>query len=146
MNKEKYDENPNCTNGSIIRNKRPITRAHALAIKAKEKGHEVAFCAAEDFNYRPVKNVRNYFAPVPPPFGLPLFIGKRVFKLGQQLCLLQLKNIRSYEEVLHIVGATDRRFFPRDVQSIREAIQDFEPDVVFAEFRIAASQILPHIK
>lgn len=57
-----------------------------------------------------------------------------------------IKNIRSYEEVLHIVGATDRRFFPRDVQSIREAIQDFEPDVVFAEFRIAASQILPHIK
>lgn len=26
----------------------PITRARALAIKAKERGHEVAFCAAED--------------------------------------------------------------------------------------------------
>jgi hypothetical protein len=43
----------------------PITRARASAVKAKERGHEVALCAAEDRNYSPVDNVNNYYAPVP---------------------------------------------------------------------------------
>lgn len=116
----------------------PITRARALAIEAKERGHEVAFCAAEDGNYHPVENVKNYYAPVPSPFGLPLFIGKRIFKIAQALGVQQKREVRSFEEVLHIVGAIDKKFFPKDVDHLREAIKDFGPDVVYAEFRIAA--------
>jgi len=116
----------------------PISRARALAIKAKERGHKVAFCAAEDVNYRPVEGIKNYYAPVPSPFGLPLFIGKRMFKIAQTLGVQQRKKVRSFEEVLHIVGAIDRKFFPKDVHYLREAIKDFKPDVVYAEFRIAA--------
>jgi len=116
----------------------PITRTRALAIEAKERGHEVAFCAAEDGNYHPVENVKNYYAPVPSPFGLPLFIGKRIFKIAQALGVQQKREVRSFEEVLHIVGAIDKEFFPKDVDHLREAIKDFGPDVVYAEFRIAA--------
>jgi uncharacterized protein (TIGR00661 family) len=116
----------------------PITRALNLAVKAEEKGHEVALCAAEDCNYHPVKNIKNYYAPVPSPFGLPLFIGKNIFKIAQILGIQQRKKVNSFEEVLHIVGAIDRKFFPKDVYYIRKAIRDFKPDVVYAEFRIAA--------
>lgn len=116
----------------------PITRARALAIEAKGRGHEVAFCAAEDQNYRPVESVKNYYAPIPSPFGIPLFIGKRTFKIAQALGVQQRMRVRSFEEVLHIVGAIDKKFFSRDVYYLREAIRDFGPNVVYAEFRIAA--------
>ena len=43
----------------------PISRARALAAEAMKRGHEVAFCAGEDQNYRPVEGVKNFFAPVP---------------------------------------------------------------------------------
>lgn len=36
------------------------------------------------------------------------------------------------------MGAIDKKFFPKDVHYLREAIWDFKPDVVYAEFRIAA--------
>ncbi len=116
----------------------PITRARFRAIKAKERGHKVSFCAAEDQNYRPVENVKNYYAPLPSPFGLPLSIGKRMFKLAQALGFQQRREVRSFEEVLHIVGAIDKSFFPKDVHYLREAIRSFQPDVVYAEFRLAA--------
>lgn len=123
---------------ALAETKGPISRARALAIELKKRGHEVAFCAAKDFNYQAVEGVKNYGAPLPSPFGTPLFIGKRVFKLIQKLGIQQRKRVRSFEEVLHIVGATAKKFFPKDVQAVRQAIQDFKPDVVFAEFRIAA--------
>lgn len=118
--------------------KGPIRRARALAIEAKKRGHDIAFCAATDPNYLPVEEIKNYPAPLPSPFGLPLFIGKRVFKIAQILGIQQRKRVRSFEEVLHIVGAIDRKFFPKDVYCLRKAIREFRPDVVYSEFRISA--------
>lgn len=119
----------------------PITRARTLAIEAKKRGHEIAFCAAEDGNYHPVKDIKNYYAPIPSPFGLPLFIGKRIFKLMQCIQSFGIQprlKVTSFEKVLYIAGAIDKKFFPKDVHYIREAIRGFTPDVVYAEFRIAA--------
>lgn len=116
----------------------PFSRAAALCHKLIEKNHEVAFCAAEDINYKKIENVKNYYAPIPSPLGLPMFIGKRMLKIVQLLKIQQKKKVNSYEQVLHFVGAISYKHFSEDVSCIRKAIQDFKPDVVYAEFRIAA--------
>jgi UDP:flavonoid glycosyltransferase YjiC (YdhE family) len=116
----------------------PMSRARALAAVALKRGHDVAFCAAEDPNYRPMEHVRNYIAPVPSVFGTPVWIGHWLMRFGKFLGLPQRMPIRSFEQVLYMIGATAKAFFPRDVTAVRHAIQAFRPDVVFAEARIAA--------
>lgn len=118
----------------------PASRVRALALEAKKRGHEVAFCAAEDPNYRPVEGVANYFAPLPSLFGMPPWFGRMLVRLGPLLGVQQRIAARlcSFEQVLFLIGATARRFFAQDVEAVRQAIRAFQPDVVFAEFCIAA--------
>jgi hypothetical protein len=114
-----------------------ITRGRALALKAMERGHTVAFCAGEDINYRPVKGVQNYPAPIPCPIGLPWFIGRRVFHIAKKLRIQQRIRISTFEQVLHLIGAIEKRFFAKDVECVMNAIRDFQPDIVFSEHRVS---------
>jgi UDP:flavonoid glycosyltransferase YjiC (YdhE family) len=117
------------------------SRARALAIAARARGHQVAFCAAEgDPNYRPVAGVANFRAPLPKLFGLPTWAGRMLTRLGQRLGVQQrvAARVRSFEQVLSLLGATQRRFFPRDVAVLRQAIRAFQPDVVITEHRLSA--------
>jgi len=117
------------------------SRARALAIEARKRGHEVAFCAAEDDpNYRRVEGVTNFVAPLPKLFGLPLWAGRLFTRLGRLLGIQQriVARVRSFEQVLSILGATASRFFARDVEVVRQAIRAFQPDVVITEHRISA--------
>lgn len=116
----------------------PFSRAAALCNKLIERIHEVAFCAAEDVNYKNIENIKNYYAPIPSPLGMPMFIGKRMLKIGQLLGVQQKKKVNSFEQVLKFVGAVNYKHFSKDVLYIRKAIQEFKPDIVYAEFRIAA--------
>jgi UDP:flavonoid glycosyltransferase YjiC (YdhE family) len=116
----------------------PFSRAKALAVALLRKGDIPAFCAAKDINYQPVEGVREYFAPIPSPMGLPMAIGKRAFGFAQRLGIQQRRNVHSFEEVLFIVGAIKESFFAEDVSAVRKAILEFKPDVVHAEFRPAA--------
>lgn len=116
----------------------PFSRAAALCHKLIERGHEVALCAAEDVNYRSIENVKNYYAPIPSPLGMPMFVGKRMLKVGQLLGVQEKKKVNSFEQVLHFVGAINKKHFYEDVHYIRKAIQDFKPDIVYAEFRVSA--------
>ncbi|MDD4141225.1 MAG: hypothetical protein PHR20_00290 [Bacteroidales bacterium] len=116
----------------------PFSRAAKLALECLKRGYEVAFCAAEDVNYKPIDGVSNFYAPVPSPLGLPMCLGKRMFRYAQKLGIQQRKTVHSYEEALNLVGAVSKRHFPKDVEAVREAIRHFNPDVVYAEFRIAA--------
>lgn len=116
----------------------PFSRAKALAIGLLQKGHKPAFCAAKDINFQHVEGIPEYFAPIPSPMGLPMAIGKRAFAIAQRLGIQQRRKVRSFEEVLFIVGAIQERFFAEDVLAVRRAIQEFRPDVVYAEFRPAA--------
>lgn len=116
----------------------PFSRASILCSKLLEKGHKVALCAAEDINYHSIENVKNYYSPIPSPFGAPMFIGKKLLKVAQFLKVQEKKKVNSYEQVLHFVGAISKDFFYKDIFYIRKAIRDFNPDVVYAEFRISA--------
>jgi hypothetical protein len=116
----------------------PFMRARALAVAAQEQGHVVAFCAAEDPNYRPVAGIANYVAPIPSPFGTPLPVGRLLFRVALVLFRNQELPVTSFEHALHILGATAKKFFARDVQHLRHAIRMFRPDVVIAVERPAA--------
>lgn len=116
----------------------PFSRAVALCEKLIERKHEVAFCSAEDVNYKSVENIKKYYAPIPSPLGTPMFIGKRIIKIVQLLGVQEKKKVNSYEQVLHFVGAISKKHFYEDVFYIRKAIRDFQPDIVYAEFRISA--------
>jgi UDP:flavonoid glycosyltransferase YjiC (YdhE family) len=116
----------------------PFSRARALAIGLLQNGHTPAFCAANDINFQHVEGVQEYFAPIPSPMGLPMALGKRAFGIAQRLGIQQRRKVRSFEEVLFIVGAIQERFFAEDVLAVRRAIQEFGPHVVYAEFRPAA--------
>jgi uncharacterized protein (TIGR00661 family) len=116
----------------------PYSRAKALCHELTTAGHEVAFCAALDGNYHEIEGICNYYSPIPSPLGLPMFLGKRILKMSELLHVQSKKSIHSFEEVLHFVGAIDKRFFESDVSFIRKAIKDFKPDIVYSEFRIAA--------
>jgi UDP:flavonoid glycosyltransferase YjiC (YdhE family) len=116
----------------------PFSRAITLSHKLMERNHEIALCSAEDVNYRSIENVNNYYAPIPSPFGMPMIIGKRMAKIAQLLGIQEKKRVNSFEQVLHFVGAINKKHFYKDVYHIRKAIQDFKPDVVYAEFRISA--------
>lgn len=116
----------------------PFSRAKALATALLRNGHTPAFCAAKDINFQHVEGVQEYFAPLPSPMGLPMALGKRAFGIAQRLGIQQRRKVRSFEEVLFIVGAIQERFFAEDVLAVRRAIQEFKPDVVYAEFRPAA--------
>lgn len=116
----------------------PFSRAVGICNKLLERDHEVAFCAAKDVNYKTIENIKNYYAPIPSPFGMPMFLGKRMLKIGQLIGVQQKKKVNSYEQVLQFVGAITYKHFSEDVFYIRKAIRDFKPDIVYAEFRIAA--------
>jgi len=116
-----------------------ITRARAIAIEAQKRGHHVAFCAAEEMNYKAVDGVKNYYAPIPKLFGvIPFSIAKIVLPIIQKLKIQERKEIKSFEQVLFIAGAITGDFFSKDVYWIRKAIKEFKPDIIFAEFRPAA--------
>lgn len=117
----------------------PISRARAIAIEAKKRGHHAAFCAAEEMNYKAVDGIKNYYAPIPKLFGvIPFSIAKKVLPIIQKLKIQERKDVKSFEQVLFIAGAIAGDFFAKDVNWIRKAIKEFKPDAVFAEFRPAS--------
>jgi len=117
----------------------PISRARTIAVEAKKREHNVAFCAAEEMNYKAVEGVKNFYSPIPKLFGkIPLSVSKRILPIIQKLRIQERKNVKSFEQVLQISGAICGDFFAKDVGWIRKAINEFKPDVIFAEFRPAA--------
>ncbi len=114
----------------------PFSRARALALELVRQGHEAAFCAGEDVNYKPVEGIHNYPAPVPSPLGLPGFIGKRLFRMAQKTGAQQSKAVHSFEEVLLFAGALAGKYIQADVQCVRNAINTFNPDILYSEFRL----------
>ena len=118
--------------------KGPFSRASAICKGLIKEGHDVACCIGEDPNYQKIEGVENYYTPVPSPMGLPKVIGKRMFKIAEILGVRQKRPVNSFEEVLYITGAIDKKHFAEDVACIRKAIQSYKPNVVYSEFNLSA--------
>lgn len=117
---------------AMVETKGPFSRAALLANEFIKKGHEVALCAAEDPNYHSIENVKNYYAPIPSILGISELADKSILKEAHE------KTMNSFEDVLNFIGAIDEEFFANDVYYIRKAIQEFKPDAIYSEFRVAA--------
>ena len=116
----------------------PSGRAGLLAEHLKDAGIEVATCIAEDVNYKPIEGVKNYYLEVPMPLGLPKAIATKTFPIAQKLGIIERKNVKSFEDVLHFTGNIDYNYLLKSVEDIGKAIADFDPDIVYSEFNISA--------
>ena len=61
-----------------------------------------------------------------------------MFPLAQKLGLTARKTVRSFDEVLLMTGNLDYKYLKRSVASVRNAVKDFKPDVIYSEFNISA--------
>lgn len=116
----------------------PVSRSMALAKYLKSEGIETATCIAEDVNYRKIYDITNYFLNVPTPMGVPKVVGKYIFPIVQKLGLTSKKTVRSFDEVLLLTGNLNYRYLKKSVESIRQAIRQFNPDILYSEFNISA--------
>lgn len=113
-------------------------RATLLVKALKEANIETAVCMAEDVNYKPIENVKNYFLSIPMPLGMPARIARHTFPIAQKLGITSRKSVNSFDDVLHLTGNTAYHYLKKSVEEIRRAIQDFQPDVIYSEFNISA--------
>ena len=72
------------------------------------------------------------------PLGLPKPIASRTFPIAQKLGLTSKKTVKSFDEVLHITGNLDYKYLKKSVESVRRAIKEYKPDIVYSEFNISA--------
>ena len=113
-------------------------RVELLIEGFKEAGFEVATCAARDLNYREKDNISNYFLETPIPMGLPSWIGRYFFQFATVTGLSRRKTVHSFDEVLFLTGTLDKTYFKKSIASIRQAIKDYKPDLVYSEFNLSA--------
>lgn len=115
-----------------------FSRTILLTGALKEANIDTAVCFAKDVNYKPINHVKCYFLSVPMPLGLPKIIATHTFPMAQKLGITNRKSVNSFDEVLHLTGNIDYKYLKNSVSDIRNAIQDFNPNVIYSEFNISA--------
>ena len=65
-------------------------------------------------------------------------IAGHTFPLAQKTGITSRKSVNSFDDVLHLTGNTDYKYLKESVSDVRNAIQDFNPDVIYSEFNISA--------
>ena len=116
----------------------PSSRCRLLAESFAKAGAEVATCRAEDVNFKLFEGIRNFFLDVPMPMGLPAPIAKRMFPIAQKTGITARKKVDSFDQVLFMTGNLDYGYIKKSVASVRKAINEFHPDIVYSEFNISA--------
>ena len=115
----------------------PWSRAQQIAHAFQDAGHEVTLGWGDDGNCaNPI--APTFQIPVPSPLGLPEAIARHTFPLASRLGLMGRKPVHSFEEVLWLTGALDYRYSCAVVETLREFIRTWRPDVVYSEFNLAA--------
>ena len=116
----------------------PVSRCQTMAYGFLNAGLDVATCMAQDLNYRVMNGITNYHLEVPMPLGLPKAAATKVFSLAQKLGIASKKRVDSFDQVLWLTGNLDQTYLRKSVYSVRRAIQEFKPDLVYSEFNISA--------
>ena len=116
----------------------PSFRCKQLVEGLMTVGIDVATCRAKDVNYKSVEGVQNYFLDIPMPMGLPKPIATRTFPIAQKLGITSKKTVNSFDQVLRFTGNLNYKYLKKSVESIRRAIHEFNPDIVYSEFNISA--------
>lgn len=115
-----------------------LGRAITLAQALESKGHIVSLCVAFDVNHDKPTSFMEYPLETPIPLGLPAFIGMHTFPIAQKLGITANKEVKSFEDVLHLTGNIDYRYLKESIEDICDAARGFKPDVIYSEFSIPA--------
>ena len=116
----------------------PSSRCRLFVEGFAGAGLEVATCRAEDVNFKPFDGIKNFYLDVPMPMGLPAPIAKRVFPFAQKTGITSRKKVDSFDQVLFMTGNLDYNYIMKSVSSVRKAISEFHPDIIYSEFNISA--------
>ena len=116
----------------------PSSRCRLFVEGFAGAGLEVATCRAEDVNFKPFDGIKNFYLDVPMPMGLPAPIAKRVFPFAQKTGITSRKKVDSFDQVLFMTGNLDYNYIKKSVSSVRKAISEFHPDIIYSEFNISA--------
>ena len=116
----------------------PFSRCRLLAESAAAAGIDAATCIAKDVNYSEINGIKNYFLDVPSPFGMPEIIASKVFPVAQKFGITSRKTVKSFDEVLWFTGNSVYSYLVKSIASVRGAIRNFKPDIVYSEFSIPA--------
>ena len=106
----------------------PSSRCRQLVEGFRLAGIDVATCRAEDVNYKSIDGVQNYFLDIQMPMGLPKPIATRTFPIAQKLGITSKKTVNSFDQVLRFTGNLDYKYLKKSVESVRNAIQEYNPD------------------
>ena len=115
-----------------------MSRAVTLGRTLESQGHTVALCVASDLNHTKPTSLKEYPLETPVPLGLPTFIGMRTFPIAQKLGITSKKEVKSFEEVLHLTGNINYKYLKESIEDICDASSGFKPDVIYSEFSIPA--------
>ena len=115
-----------------------MSRAVTLGRTLESQGHTVALCVASDVNHTKPTSLKEYPLETPVPLGLPAFIGMSTFPIAQKLGITSKKEVKSFEEVLHLTGNIDYKYLKESIEDICDAASGFKPDVIYSEFSIPA--------
>ena len=114
----------------------PWSRAKRVAHAFRDGGHEATLAWGDDGNCaNPVAPTLEI--PVPSPLGLPEAIARHTFPLASRLGLMGRKPVRSFEEVLWLTGALDKRYTRAAINTLRVHMRAARPDIVYSEFSLA---------
>ena len=119
----------------------PAGRVISLTSEAVAKGHETAVCAALDGNLKPEalpQGVRWFTSPKPNLLGLPRPLASLLPRLMALAGMGRRAKVKSFEQVLFLGGNLSPDFVRKDVRALRQAIREFQPDLVFSEYRYQA--------
>lgn len=123
---------------AVAQTEGPFSRAEILATVFLERKMQVALCLGDDLRSISLNNALCYPLSVPVPMGLPKWLGLRTYPLADKLGIIGRKPVHSFEEVLHLTGASAYKYLKVSIDEIRSAIQDFQPDLVYSEFNLSA--------
>ena len=115
----------------------PWSRAQRVARAFQDAGHEAVLAWGDDGNCVDPGDL-TLEIPVPSPLGLPEAIARHTFALASRLGLMGRKPVHSFEEVLWLTGALDKRYTRAAVDTLRAHMRAARPDVVYSEFSLAA--------
>ena len=123
---------------AVAQTEGPFSRAETLAKAFLNRQMQVALCAGANANSRLVDGVTYYSLSVPVPMGLPKWIALRTYPLADKLGIIGRKTVHSFEEVLHLTGASAYPYIKVSIEEIRTAIRHYQPDIVYSEFNLSA--------
>lgn len=122
-----------------------MTRCLAIALKAKEHGHNPIIAAGkDDVNQSLMKRygINILESPVPVPFGLPEFFGKVFVSIISKVNFPMNKPedapLKSFDSVLFLMGGIRYKYFKKDVELLQAIICRYNIDALYGEFRLSA--------